>query len=191
MSAADTKTESGKPTEAEIPAAEEPKAPIPQHEIDDLIRKRVYAAVALGMAPVPLLDLVGLYAIQVELVRALAEKHGVPFRADLTKTLLGSLVGSVLPVGLAPVFFSLFKMVPLIGWTASASTMCIVGGASTYAVGRVFEKHFATGGTLLQVEADKLGTAFKEKYEEGKAYVGKLRKKNAPEAPQAEAPAAG
>jgi uncharacterized protein (DUF697 family) len=188
MTAAST-TEKEPQAALEAPVAEEPKAPIPQHEIDEIIRKRVYGAVALGMAPVPLLDLVGLYAIQVELVRALAEKHGVPFRADLTKTLLGSLVGTVLPVGLAPAFFSLFKLIPVIGWTASASTLCIVGGASTYAVGRVFEKHFASGGTLLNVETDKIGAAFKEKYEEGKSFVGKLRKKPAP-AEQAEAPAA-
>jgi len=176
MSAVEKQTEAE--PQAVVEAPEESRVPVAQCEIDEIIRKRVYGAVALGMAPLPMVDLLGLYALQVELVSALAKKHNVPFKPDMVKALLGSLVGSVLPVSLAPAFFSLFKLIPVIGWTAGASTMCIIGGASTYAVGRVFDKHFASGGTLLNVETDKLRTAFKEKYEEGKEYVGKLRKKS-------------
>lgn len=162
--------------------ATEAKAAVSQCEIDALIRKRVYAAIALGLAPLPLVDLVGLYGIQVELVSALAHKYEVPFKKDMAKTLIGSLVGSVLPVAAAPAFFSLFKLIPIIGWSASATTMSIIGGASTYAVGRVFDKHFASGGTLLQADTGALREAFKEKYEEGKSFVSKMGNKKAPAA---------
>lgn len=136
------------------PLEEQPA--VTQCEIDSLIRKRVYAAIALGLAPLPLVDLVGLYGIQVELVSALARKYGVPFKQDMVKALVGSLVGSVLPVAAAPTFFSLFKLIPVIGWSTSATTMSIIGGAATYAVGRIFDRHFASGGNLLQADTEKL-----------------------------------
>lgn len=165
-----------------------PQVPVPPHEIDTLIRKRVYGAIALGMAPIPLLDLAGLYGIQLELVHALAKKYGVPFRAELAKPLIGSLVGSVLPVSAAPIVAYLVKFIPFIGWTTSAVSMSVVGGASTYALGRVFARHFASGGTLLAADAEKLRASFKAKYEEGKEFVSKLRGKKGE--PAAKAPAA-
>jgi uncharacterized protein (DUF697 family) len=188
MSAAEKKSDAEKQSPASMdntPEPAEPQAPVAQSEVDSIIRKRVYAAVALGLAPLPLVDLIGLYAIQVELVRALAKKYGVPFKSDKVKTLLFPLIGSVMPVSAVPVLRSMFRMIPVIGWTASATATCIAGGASTYAVGWVFDRHFASGGTLLQADTEKLRTAFKEKYEEGKKFVGKIGKKGEGAAPEA------
>ena len=152
---------------------------VAQDEIDALIRKRVYGAMALGLAPVPMLDLVGLFGIQIEMVNAMAKKYGVPFSKDKTRNIIGSLLGSALPVALGPVAFSLLKAIPLIGMTAGAATMTIMGGASTYAVGRVFNRHFASGGTLLDMDAEKVKESFRSYYNEGKQYVKGLRKKPA------------
>jgi len=163
----------------------EQEAPlVSQDEIDMLIRKRVYGAMALGLAPVAVLDLVGLFGIQVEMVNALAKKYDVSFSKDKAKNLIGSLLGSALPVALGPAAFSLLKAIPLIGMTAGAATMCIMGGASTYAVGRVFSRHFASGGTLLNMDAAKLKDSFRAHYNDGKEYVKNLRKKS-PEAKDA------
>lgn len=184
MSAVENQTDNEQQNPAETAALvpKEARPAIPQWEIDDIIRKRVYGSAALGMAPIPLLDLVGLYAIQLDLVRALAKKYGVPFSADRVKTLISALVGSVLPVSLVPIVASLAKLIPVIGWTTSASSMSLVGGASTYALGRVFARHFATGGSLLHVDTEKMKDSFKETYEDGKKFVKKLGKKSAPEA---------
>jgi len=172
--------------EATEPGTPEQEAPlVAPCEVDALIRKRVYGAMALGLAPVAVLDLVGLFAIQVELVNALAKKYDVPFSKDKTKNLIGSLVGSALPVALGPAAFSLLKAIPIVGMTAGAATMCIMGGASTYAVGRVFNRHFASGGNLLDMDAGKLKDSFRSYYDEGKQYVKGLRKKPAPAAEEA------
>ena len=116
-------------------AADEGPVLVPEELIEQIIRKRVYAALALGLAPVPLLDLAGLFAIQVELVRRLAKEHQVPFKANLAKSLIASLVGGALPVAAAPLFASLIKFVPVIGTTTGAVSMSIMGGAATYGVG--------------------------------------------------------
>jgi uncharacterized protein (DUF697 family) len=154
---------------------------VSQTEIDAMIRKRVYAAMALGLAPIPLVDLFGLFALQIELVRSLAKKYEVPFKDNRVKSLVASLVGGIVPVGAAPLFASLVKVVPFVGFTTGAASMSILGGASTYAVGNVFAKHFASGGTLLDLKVEKVQAGFKEQYEKGKGYVSTLKKKSVTE----------
>jgi uncharacterized protein (DUF697 family) len=148
---------------------------IPKHELEAIIRKRVYAAMAVGLAPIPLLDLAGISAIQVELVHTLAKKYGVPFRADAVKTIISSLVGGVLPVAFAPAVASLAKFIPIIGWTASGVSMSLLGGATTYALGSVFMRHFDSGGVLLDFDVNKVRGFFKSKVDEGKTVVSNLK----------------
>lgn len=182
MSSTEETTASTQDTPTEI-AVQEAAVTVNSCEIDAIIRKRVYGAMALGLAPVAVLDLVGLFAIQTELVNTLAKQYGVPFSKDRAKNLVGTLLGSAFPVALGPAAFSLLKAIPLVGMTAGAATMCIMGGGATYAVGRVFNRHFASGGSLLDMDADKLKDSFRTYYNEGKQYVKNLRK----QAPKEEA----
>jgi uncharacterized protein (DUF697 family) len=167
---------------------EETALAVKTEEIDAVIRNRVYAALALGLAPIPVVDLVGLTAIQIDLVRVLAKKYNVPFKKNAAKTIITALVGSVLPVGAAPLFASMMKLVPFVGLTTGAVSMSILGGASTYAIGKVFNRHFASGGTLLDVDTAKVKDSFQEQYEKGKSYASSLKKKKGPdkEAPPTE-----
>lgn len=165
------------PAEADQTAKMESKVPeIPKHEIDEIIRKRVYAAMAVGMVPIPLLDLAGMSAIQIEMVHALAKKYGVPFRPSLVKAIVGSLLGGFLPVAFAPAVASLSKFIPVIGWTASGVSMSLIGGAITYALGNVFGSHFESGGVLLDFDVKKWRNVFKSKVEEGKMVVARMKK---------------
>jgi uncharacterized protein (DUF697 family) len=160
--------------------SEAPAKAIPKHEIEAVIRKRVYATMAVGLAPIPLLDLAGISAIQVEMIRALANKYGVPFRADAVKTIISSLVGGVMPVAFAPVVASLMKFIPIIGWTASGVSLSLIAGATTYALGNVFARHFESGGVLLDFDVNKVRSVFKSKLDEGKTVVSKLKQEQQP-----------
>ena len=151
-------------------------AAVPSAEIDAVIRNRVYAAMALGLAPIPVVDLVGFTAIQIDLVRVLAKKYNVPFKKNVAKAIISALIGSVVPVGVAPIFGCLMTLVPFVGLATGAVSFSILGGASTYAVGKVFSKHFASGGTLLDVDTEKIKDGFKEQYEKGKSYASSLKK---------------
>lgn len=143
--------------------------------ISDIIRKRVYAAIALGFVPLPLVDLAGLTAVQIELLRALCKAHGIPFREQWIKSSLSSLLGSGITVAAVPTLFSLLKTIPVIGMVAGATTVCTTGAVSTYAIGRVFDRHFRHGGTLNDFSGKKYKEYFSEKLEEGKEYVKKMR----------------
>lgn len=163
-------------TEESAAASGTPVPEIPKHEIEAIIRKRVYAAMAVGLAPIPLLDLAAISVVQIEMVRALAKKYGVPFRADAVKTIISSLVGGALPVAFAPAMASLTKFIPLIGWTASGVSMSLLGGAVTYALGNVFVLHFESGGVLLDFDVKKFRGVFQSKVSEGKTVVSNMRK---------------
>lgn len=144
-------------------------------EINELIRKRVYAAVAMGFVPLPLVDLAGLTAIQIEMLCALCKAHGIAFQKQWIKSAISSLCGSGVTVAAVPVLSSLLKTIPVIGLTTSAATISMSGAATTYALGRVFDRHFRNGGTLRDFDTEKSKAYFSEKLEEGKAFVKKMK----------------
>jgi hypothetical protein len=45
----------------------------------------------------------------------------------------------------------------------------VMAGASTYAIGKVFVKHYEEGGTILDLNTEKLKAYYREQYEKGKA----------------------
>lgn len=118
----------------------------------DTIGKYVLASMGAGLVPIPAVDLFAISAIQLKMVHSLANAYNVRFTKNIGKSLIGSLVGGALPVAYTPAIGSLFKLVPLIGQTTSAITMSILGGATTYALGKVFLQHFASGGTMLDFD---------------------------------------
>ncbi len=142
--------------------------------IDAIIRKRVYAAAGVGLVPIPLVDLAGLTAIQIELLKSLCEAYGIPFKEQWVKSSISALCGGGLTVALVPTISSLLKAIPVIGFTAGAATVSLTGAASTYAIGCVFNKHFSNSGTLESFNAEDSKSYFKEKYEEGKSYVSNI-----------------
>ena len=167
--------------------------PCPTEEVvDAIIRKRVYGAIGIGFVPVPLVDFLGLTALQIELIHALSKAHGVEFKKERVKSIISSLCGGLLTTASVPLAASLLKSIPVIGFTAGAATISIMGGASTYALGWVFDRHFRKGGNLIDFNAEEAKTYFKEKVEEGKTLVGKIKnkmKKETKDEAAAEAPA--
>ena len=136
---------------------------------DAIIRKWMYASAGVGLIPVPLVDLAAIAAIQLKMVADLSAHYGVEFSQNRGKAAVGALTGTVVSRQLAPLASSVLKVIPLVGQFGGAVAMSATAGASTYAVGRVFDTHFAAGGTLLNFDAKKLKSVFTSEYEKGKA----------------------
>jgi uncharacterized protein (DUF697 family) len=126
------------------------------------ISKR-YATYAAGAAviPVPIVDLAGVIALQVKLVSELSKLYEVPFKENRAKGAIISLLASVIPAQLGVAAASLVKLIPIVGQLLGAATAPAFAGAATYAVGRVFTKHFEAGGTLLTFDSGKMREYFK------------------------------
>ena len=104
---------------------------------------------AAGLIPVPLVDIAAVGGVQLHMLRRLSEIYGVPFSENRGKSILTSLAGAVIPATTAATTTSLLKGVPGIGTAIGALTMPAVAACATWVIGRVFIKHFALGGTLL------------------------------------------
>jgi hypothetical protein len=81
---------------------------------------------------------------------------------------------------------SLAKAVPFFGSTLGYLTLPLLGGASTYAVGRVFLQHFESGGTFLTFDPEQVRDYFAEQFEAGKLMVAKQKQRD-PQAADAKA----
>ena len=138
---------------------------------DPIIRKWTYAAAGAGLIPIPLVDVAAIAGIQLKLVADLSKHYGVEFKKNVGKAALGALTGTAVTRQLAPVVSSTLKVIPIVGTVGGAVAVSATAGASTYAVGRVFDKHFASGGTLLNFDAAKAKSIFSREYEKGKAVV--------------------
>lgn len=169
-------TNAEEPEEAPASEPETEGKEVPKEELDAILRHHVWGAMGVGLIPVPVVDLLALTGVQVNLLHKLAEAYEVPFFKDTVKNLLSALVGSALPVAAAPGFASIVKAIPLIGQTMGGVAMSLIGGAATYAIGKVFIRHFASGGTFLTFNPEKVRAYYMEMLEEGKQFVTKLKK---------------
>ena len=150
---------------------------LPEDKAESLIRKHTYAALGLGLIPIPFIDFVGVTGIQLNMVRKLANVYDVSFTQEAFKNSVGSIIGGAIP-GLAGMpLTSLMKTVPILGQALGLLTMPVVAGASTYAIGKVFYHHFATGGTFLTLDPDLAREYYKEQYAKGEKVASEMMEK--------------
>ena len=142
---------------------------------DAIIRRNMYWSMGAGVLPPVLIDTAALIAVQVKMLRELAILHDVPFKPEIVKSLVGSLLSGVAAtgVGMGAVSSGLIRGIaygiPLIGPLVGLATMPAFYAAFTYATGKVFQQHFASGGTFLTFDPKAVEAFFKQKFEEQKA----------------------
>lgn len=140
-------------------------------EANAIVKKYMLAALVPGLVPLPLIDLAALAGIQLKLVHSLAKLYDVEFSEQLGKSLIASLLGGGIPVSLSANLASLIKGLPLVGTVAGGISVAVCGGASTYAVGKVFIQHFESGGTLLNFDPQQMRDYYTRHLKEGKEEV--------------------
>lgn len=113
-------------------------------------------AAAASVIPVPYLDLLGLAAVQLGMVKDIAEAYGQEPKAEVTRGLISALLGTLAPTAASGALVgSSLKFVPFGGSLLGSISVAAFGAAATYAVGKVFVRHFESGGTIddFSVEA--------------------------------------
>jgi len=139
-----------------------------------VIRHNVLWSMGAGVIPVAYLDAAAILAVQLKLLKELADVHGVPFRANIGKSAVAALLGGLTTGGAtygvvtSGIFHGLVRSVPVIGQLVGFATMPAFAAATTYAIGKVFDQHFASGGTFLTFNPKKVEGYFREKFEEAK-----------------------
>ncbi len=140
------------------------------------VRYYTLGAAVVGFIPLPVVDMAALTAVELKMLHSLSKQYHVAFSKDIGKSIISSLLGGVLvPAGGAMPLSSLVKAVPLLGQAAGMVSMAVLGGAATYAVGKVFIQHFESGGTFLTFDPEKVRKYFAEEFEKGKTVVEEMR----------------
>ena len=124
-----------------------------------------------GFIPVPIADLFAVSAIQLDMIRQLCKVYDISFKETEGKAIITALTGS----GLARLGARAIKFIPGVGSILGGITLAILSGASSYAIGEVFKKHFETGGTFLDFDPDRLKKYYNEKFEKGKALAKQMQ----------------
>lgn len=137
----------------------------------DTLKNYVLVSVTIGLVPVPLVDMAALIAIQLRLTHHLAQQYQVLYSSSLANSLILSLLGSLVTTTSTMPLASVIKTIPFMGSIAGSVSVAILGGATTYAVGKVFIQHFESGGTFLNFKPEKVKEHFKYFFEEGKRFA--------------------
>jgi len=127
-----------------------------------LIRNHVILSMGVGLIAIPMLNVIGLTGIQLAMLRKLAKSYKVPFSDHIGKSSLTSLIGGTVSAPAAGVIFSAVRIIPFIGTSIAAVTMPMTAGAMTYAAGRIFHQHFASGGTFLTFDPKKVKAHYQQ-----------------------------
>ena len=137
-----------------------------------MVRNRMIMSMGTGLIPIPIVDLVALSGVQMKMLHELTQLYEIPFSKNIGKSLISALVGGILQTyATAGVVGSLSKFIPLGGTATGMVTMSAFGGASTYAIGKVFIQHFESGGTLLTFDPTKMREYFAAQFKKGKEQV--------------------
>ena len=139
---------------------------------DAVIRNHMIWSMGAGFIPVPIADFFAVTAIQLDMIRQLSKLYGVDYRQTEGKAIITSLTGS----GLARLGARAVKFIPGVGSVLGGVTMAVLSGASSYALGEVFKKHFETGGTFLDFDPGRLKKFYDEKFEKGKEIAREIKK---------------
>ncbi len=151
-------------------------------QADDIIRNHAWFSTVPGFTPVPLLDLLGITAIQLDMIKQLCRVYEKPYDEQKGKAIVLSLGGAMLSRIPGYAFRSAFKAIPLVGWALGGVSLAAFAAAGTYAVGEVFKEHFDQGGTLHDLNPESLRKFYREKWKEGKRMVEEwMKNKDKPE----------
>jgi uncharacterized protein (DUF697 family) len=171
--AAATPTDSAKPATPEAVAA---TAVLTDEErtklglaADSIIKNYVIGAVSVGIVPVPFIDIAGATALQLRMIKKLSDLYKQDFSEEIVRSIIASLGGGFLGYGVGVMALSAIKTVPGIGWMMGMMSVPVFLGASTYAIGKVFAKHFDTGKTIFDLNVEAVKEFHREQLEKGKA----------------------
>jgi uncharacterized protein (DUF697 family) len=140
-----------------------------RYKAENLIKNHVMAAGAMSVVPLPLLDIAAITVVQLRMIQKLAAMYSKSFSERPVRNTIAGLAGGVLGHSAGVITaLSLAKAIPGIGWALGMVTLPVVVGASSYAIGRVYLRHFEEGGSIYDISVDNAKSYYNEQLEKGK-----------------------
>ena len=140
---------------------------------DKIIKRSTYWAMAAGILPIPVGDLIAVTAVQLDMLKQLTNFYGKDYAEIRGKAFIAALNGSIL----ARVGASAFKTIPFIGPLVGGVSMSVLSGASTFAIGHVFSHYINEYGTIEDIDMEEAKERFNEEFEKGKKFATDIENK--------------
>ncbi len=143
-----------------------------------IVKRNMIWSGGVGFLPIPMVEFVAITGVQVKLIKELSDHYDVPFRKDLAKKIVISLLGGLGSVTLGQALaFSSLRAIPFVGPVIAATSLPAMSAGAAYAIGKVFIAHYEAGGTLLSFNPDEMRDYFKSMYDTGVKKAGNLKNK--------------
>ncbi len=139
---------------------------------DEIVRGSVLWSMGMGLIPFPVADIVAVTAVQIDMIKQISTVYEVEFSENQIKSWISALSGSIL----SRLAANALKFIPVYGSIIGGVSMAILSGASSYAMGQVFIRHFESGGTFLDFDVEDFKHFYEEQFEKGKSYAEDLAK---------------
>jgi uncharacterized protein (DUF697 family) len=125
--------------------------------------------------------MIAITVVDIKMLKELSALYEVPFKEDQVKNIVASLLAGLgaPTLGMA-LTVSLVKAIPVIGVMSAFVAIPGLAAAFTYAVGKIFVQHFASGGTFLDFDPKKVREHFAREFEEGKIVATKVKAEPSP-----------
>ena len=127
----------------------------------EIVKKYALFSAGAGLIPIPLVDFAAIAGIELKMLQDLGKLYDIPFSQDMVRPIVASILGGYTAekVGTG-VGGSLLKSVPVFGQALGMVSVSAFGAGITWAIGKVFIQHFASGGTFLDFDPDKVRAYF-------------------------------
>lgn len=156
-------------------------------KVEKTIRSHVYAAMGIGIVPVPFVNFAALTGAHLNLARQLSQLYGVEFKEGIAKNIIVSVLGAGVPGLVSPMLSGAVAGLPVVGIPLAFAMKPGVNGLSTYAVGQMFVTHFARGGSFVGANLDAMKEDFASAYRGSREWLANVIRGRKAEAAQAEA----
>ena len=192
MSTAETSKRAAKPTDEKKSAAagEPPEATGAERDdissmtaeerskkAEKIIQDHVLLGIAAGLVPGPAIDIALAIGVQLTMLKRLSSLYGVPFRRNVAKGTVMALLSGAGGLGVGAILsFSLIKFIPALGTAIGVAGTSLSIGAFTYAVGKVFEQHFESGGTFIDLDPRAYRDYFQDMFKRGRDVASRRSK---------------
>ena len=141
---------------------------IHQQTADTIIHNHVWFSAVPGFVPIPVLDVIGITAVQLDMVKQLCQHFECPYSEQKGKAIVMSFTGSILSRIPAYSMRSIVKTIPVVGWVLGGASLSAFAASSTYAVGQVFKEHLDKGGTLYDLNRENFKAFYKKQFDKGR-----------------------
>ena len=127
----------------------------------EIVKKYALYSAGAGLIPIPVADFAAITALEVKMLHDLGNLYGVPWSQETARPIVASLIGGYTSTRVGyGIGGSLMKSVPVLGQALGLLSVPAFGAGLTYAIGKVFIQHFASGGTFLDFNPDTVRAHF-------------------------------